>query len=207
MSEAAQTHRYLPLDAGRKEIRLLTVYPRSQNIPYTDPVKCTIHHVSLRETPRPQYETISYVWGNARETSTVFLNGLEAIVPTSTEQALKCIRLHTGARDRQLWIDAICIDQGNVDERAKQVHIMGDIYQCSVANLIYIGDDDGMVGRACLDFRHLLEEIRQETDGFRTFLDTVFDKDNHDWRGNDSPLSTKIDPAALISFYSRPWFG
>jgi hypothetical protein len=136
----------------------------------------------------------------------VFLNGLEVTVPISAEQALKCIRLHTGARDRHLWIDAICINQENLDERARQVRIMGDIYRYSAANMIYIGEDDGTMGTVCLDFRLILEEIRQETDGFKTFLDTVFDKEIHDWRSSNSPLLTKIDPAALISFYSRPWF-
>ena len=107
---------------------------------------------------------------------------------------------------RELWIDAVCIDQGNVDELAQQVSIMGDVYRMALDNLIYLGEDDCKVGRALLDFRNLLDEIRRETDGFRTFLDTVFDKDNHDWRHNDSALSTKIDPDALVSFYSRPWF-
>ena len=106
-----------------------------------------------------------------------------------------------------MWIDAVCIDQGNVDEQAQQVSIMGEVYRCAIGNFIYLGEDDGKVGRALLDFQNVLEEIEKETEGFKPFLDTVFDKDHDDWRYEDSGLSTKIDPDALISFYSRPWFG
>ena len=190
----------------RKEIRVLTVHQRTQHIPHTDPVRCTVQHVSLQDEPRPEYETISYVWGDPGNTSTVLLNGQETTVPMCAEEALNCMRLHHGARDRNLWIDAICIDQGNLDERAALVRIMGDIYRDATANLIHVGHDDGTIGRAWLDFRHLNDEIHRETDNLKTFLKDVLDEENAEWRRTDNPLITKIDPPALVSFYSRPWF-
>ena len=83
---------------------------------------------------------------------------------------------------------------------------MGDVYRLSMGNLIYLGEDDGTAARARLDFENLLQEVRESTDGFRTFLDTVFDRDNHEWRETNSTLSTRIDCDALVSFYSRSWF-
>lgn len=206
MSKTMQSYQYLPLNAESEDIRLLTLQ-RSQDIGFDDPVHCSISHVSLREIGEPRYETISYVWGSARETASIFLNGRELTVPKSAEQALRCMRLHDTGRERELWIDAVCIDQDNMSERAQQVTMMGDIYRHTAGNLIYLGGDDGTIARAMLDIKLLLNEIRLETDCFRTFFDTVFDKDGHYWRRTDSPLSTRIDSNALLNFFSRPWFG
>ena len=97
MSETTQKHQYSPLDPLDKEIRLLTVQRRSQNVPLTDPVRCTLRRISLREVPCSRYETISYVWGAAENTASLFLNGREATVPASAEKALRCMRFHSGA--------------------------------------------------------------------------------------------------------------
>lgn len=41
-----------------------------------------------------------------------------------------------------LWIDAICIDQNNVDERNHQVRMMSDIYQGATEVLVWLGQGD-----------------------------------------------------------------
>ncbi|KAF5855943.1 hypothetical protein ETB97_008167 [Aspergillus alliaceus] len=40
------------------------------------------------------------------------------------------------------WIDQICIDQGNLEERASQVSIMDQIYECASYTLIWLGPED-----------------------------------------------------------------
>ena len=144
--------KFIHPDLVEGQIRLLSLRGGSES----DGVDCDLLIASLND--QVDYEALSYVWGDARDTKPIRLCGQPFHVTVNLESALRNLR----QTDRPciLWVDALCIDQGNVDERAKQVHIMGDIYRCSVANLIYIGDDDGTVGRACLDFRHLLEEIR-----------------------------------------------
>lgn len=41
---------------------------------------------------------------------------------------------------RILWIDAICINQEDLDERSVQVAIMGDIYRQARRTVIWLGD-------------------------------------------------------------------
>jgi hypothetical protein len=205
MSEAQQTYCYSPLNSERKEIRVLIVQPRAQDSGH-DPVRCSIRHISLQEVPRPEYETISYTWGDPLRKDFLFLDGLKITVLASAAQALRCVLEHSGGRERVVWIDAICIDQANPSERAQQVAFMGDVYRQSFHNLIYLGDDDGTTNNAFLDFHNLLEEARRETDGFRTFWDVVWDKDHGDWIYDKSPMATKVDYDALVRFYSRPWF-
>lgn len=60
-------HVYRPLKATEKEIRLLEVQPGAG----TDVVRCSIKHVLLVVQLEHNYETISYVWGDANERANV----------------------------------------------------------------------------------------------------------------------------------------
>lgn len=61
------------------------------------------------------------------------LNGKSFRVTTNLESALRHLRLDV---DRIIWIDAICIDQNDNDERASQVGLMGWVYQSSMQTII-----------------------------------------------------------------------
>lgn len=74
----------------------------------------------------PEYETISYVWGDPNLKATVYVNGRGALVPASPERVLRRMRLPV--RIRVLWIDALCIKQDDLQEKQQQVAIMGEIY-------------------------------------------------------------------------------
>lgn len=47
----------------------------------------------------------------------------------------------SGILGKWLWIDAICIDQENNDEKAVQVALMGDIYSAALKVIIWLGAD------------------------------------------------------------------
>lgn len=197
---------YSPLDSGLEEIRLLVVQPRAQNATYDDLLRGSIRHISLKVVPPPEYETISYVWGNPQSKGFLLLDGWKITIPANAAQALRCLCWHGEARERTLWIDTICIDQTNMTERAQQVAIMNRVYQSSIHNNIYIGANDGTVGNAILSFHNIFEEARRETDGFKTFWNVVFHESPVYWLHDDTPLNTEIDTVALFNFYSRPWF-
>jgi hypothetical protein len=40
-----------------------------------------------------------------------------------------------------VWVDALCIDQQNKDERSEQVRLMGHIYSRAMSVAIWIGPD------------------------------------------------------------------
>jgi len=42
---------------------------------------------------------------------------------------------------RRVWIDAICINQDNLDERSQQVSLMTDIYSKARRVIIWLGED------------------------------------------------------------------
>lgn len=61
-----------------------------------------------------------------------------------------------------LWIDAICVDQENVNERNQQIGLMADIYTRAVKVVVWLGpshhDSDLAIGfaRSCGSKEHTL---------------------------------------------------
>jgi hypothetical protein len=47
---------------------------------------------------------------------------------------------------RTIWVDAICIDQSNPDERSQQVQLMGQIYRNAQRVLVWLGHSDAEFG-------------------------------------------------------------
>ena len=128
---------YAPLSNTGKSFRLLKVEPGTDS----EPVRCSLHLSDLSIVLIPAYETISYCWGDATLRETLELDGQMVSVPASSVAAIRRVRLTK--RYRVLWIDALCIDQGNIQERNQQVAMMTDVYTQSQGNLIYLGESDG----------------------------------------------------------------
>jgi hypothetical protein len=85
----------------------------------------------------PQYEALSYVWGDPGRSHTMRLtDGKILSITTSIANALPYAvqACQTG----YLWIDQISIDQDCLEERNQQVKIMGEIYRRSCRCLIWI---------------------------------------------------------------------
>lgn len=87
------------------------------------------------------YTALSYVWGTERNTHTISIGNETLYIGANLDSALR----HLRRRDRPLlmWIDAICINQSDVQERNSQVHQMRQIYECAQDTIIYLGDQTG----------------------------------------------------------------
>ena len=191
---------YRPLSIEDVEFRLLVVQAGEGD----EPVKCQLVHASLKDgANRPLYETISYCWGDPAQTGTIFVDGLEMAVPLSAASVLK--RLRNPEEDRTLWIDAICINQDDADERRRQVALMGTIYSNTVQNLIWLGEGDEEATRYCLAvldavYRH----AKNVTNEFATGFDEITRKTLPS--GPSSGLDAPFLKKHLITFFSSPWF-
>ncbi|KAI0155321.1 heterokaryon incompatibility protein-domain-containing protein [Xylariaceae sp. FL1272] len=93
-----------------------------------------LRHAVLKKAPGQPFEALSYVWGSIEEPIGVCI---EILYPDSTtsvvemglgENLLTALQnLRYADRRRTIWADAICINQQDLTERAKQVLLMGDI--------------------------------------------------------------------------------
>ncbi|KAI1084550.1 HET-domain-containing protein [Whalleya microplaca] len=124
---------YEPLDSEKGEIRLLELSPSPE---HSSPIKCTLHPVKLSEDP--YYEALSYTWGGKGNGQDIILNGVTFPVFENLEAVLR--RLRHPTKLRTLWIDAICINQDDLDERASQVKLMRGVYEGATEVVIWLGE-------------------------------------------------------------------
>jgi hypothetical protein len=123
---------YLPLTGD--DIRLLTLKPG----PFQSPIHCHLERASLGA--KCVYEALSYVWGKDEGHLTITLNMAEHPVRKNLECALRHLR--DKEHPRIFWIDAICINQADTDERSKQVAMMGNIYKKASKVYAWLGEAD-----------------------------------------------------------------
>ena len=145
---------YTPLDQTKREIRLLRVAPyHGQDVLAV--CECTMFTGSLSTQPPPKYNAFSYEWGSTEHISydysledVVIVNGHRVSVTKNLVALLTRYRnIAAAAPDWQamqvpIWIDALCIDQSNVQERNSQVALMGAIYREAQATLSWLGEGD-----------------------------------------------------------------
>ncbi|KAE9364650.1 HET-domain-containing protein [Stipitochalara longipes BDJ] len=130
----ATSYAYQPLDRDTQSIRLIMLQPASS---FASDIHCDIYHVSL--STQPDYEALSYAWGDAAVTAPIFLQGFRFEATVNLISALRHLRYED--RPRTLWVDAICIDQSNVQERGHQVAFMAKIYSLARCDILWLGDD------------------------------------------------------------------
>lgn len=192
---------YKALATSREEIRVLDVASAEDA---NAAISCSIRHVSLLGGS-PEYETISYVWGNASDRASLELDGLAITVPSSSIAALRRMRLRD--RIRTLWIDAICINQDDLEERAQQVTVMGDIYRSSQGNLIHLGESKPHTEKALEDIKAILNEMHSELDSPQALKDTMFDPWSKQQIFSTRALKHPVDGGLLSeNVLLLPWF-
>ncbi|KAG8161681.1 hypothetical protein KVR01_008668 [Diaporthe batatas] len=77
--------------------------------------------------PFQRYKALSYVWGDASDLQTIKLEGKNFLVTRNLMAALRTIRRPRKAV--RFWIDAICINQADLEEKRTQIPLMGRIYR------------------------------------------------------------------------------
>ena len=89
------------------------------------------------------YVALSYVWGSPTPTTEITVNGERMRVTENLGQALLSHRSSELARNGfRIWVDAICINQNDLNEREQQIKRMLAIYQKAFTVLIWLGKAD-----------------------------------------------------------------
>jgi hypothetical protein len=122
----------LKLENDTKDrIRLLSLAPGS----FEDPIQITLSAHTVDQLP--SYEALSYVWGEKICKKPAQVDGCKLDITKNLDVALRHLRHRND--NRVLWVDAICVDQGNVDERNHQVQLMKLIYSRAPQVVVWLG--------------------------------------------------------------------
>jgi hypothetical protein len=111
---------YRPLSTTPLEIRIVTLKPG----PWAAEIKCEFNHAFIEELP--VYEALSYTWGNLNDVRSISLGGFPWNVTANLETALRYLRYPDNPRN--IWVDALCINQEDIVEKEEQVRRMRHIY-------------------------------------------------------------------------------
>jgi hypothetical protein len=141
---------YRPLRPEKNEIRLLRVSPCGLG----DEVNCSLDHVAMATSP--VYCALSYTWGDASQLHEISIDGLRFPVTHSLLTALR--HFHHVSEHQVLWVDAICINQQDNDERSEQVNKMRSIYEGATEVKVWLGEASENSGRA-LGLVHDLKDL------------------------------------------------
>ncbi|KAI1144792.1 heterokaryon incompatibility protein-domain-containing protein [Nemania diffusa] len=131
------------------------------------------------------YTAISYMWGSPEDTETITMNGMPVTVGKNLAAALKCLR--SSFMDK-IWVDAVCINQNDADERNAHVMRIRDIFNQSLAVTVWLGEDEmsGTGQHSCVDFmfgRLRLSSTILETYGRQT-LEAALGHDVKTWESD-----------------------
>ncbi len=145
MEDQRTSLEYRPL--GDSEIRLVSF---KKDHGGSSPFELQLEHF---ESPRvPSYIALSYVWGDPNNSHPVNVDCRGINVTQNLYDALLHIselssifeeglsrQSESGQAELFLWIDAICINQRNIDEKSKQVPKMTEIFSSAYTVLIWLG--------------------------------------------------------------------
>lgn len=112
----------------------------------------------MNETP---YDSLSYVWGQdglgCNQPLQVRREGSDDLVTVHVTQSVISAlqQLRQSGHEKAIWVDQICIDQSNPDEKAQQVRMMAKIYEKSSTVIIWLGKESGRSGDAMQYLREL----------------------------------------------------
>jgi hypothetical protein len=103
----------------------------------------TLRIVRLKDCP--SFTALSYVWGTGG-TASICCNGASFAITPNCQEALLSLRSIYGAIC--IWVDAICINQGDNAEKDMQIPIMGEIYTWANVVYVWLGPEDDKRTRA-----------------------------------------------------------
>ncbi|KAI9692699.1 MAG: hypothetical protein M1820_009450 [Bogoriella megaspora] len=146
---------YIPLKAG--DIRLLHV-----SIVAGEAVWCLKTTSLQTNETQVAFDALSYTWGDLTDTFPIICNNQELRVHRNLRDALPYLARRQSSLP--IWIDAICINQTDSDEKLTQVRMMHNIY--SRANEVWVwlgtGREDSKEAIALLP---RIAEVGKEVNG------------------------------------------
>ncbi len=186
-----------------REIRILTLLPGKRE----DILKGELRIRPIAEAAdNKTYESLSYCWGEPQTSMHIIVasegnpDGGRLAVTPNLRAALCDFRLEN--EPRHLWIDAICINQDDLEEKNQQIPLMRQIYEGSIRTLVWLGEGTKESSPAI----RLISKLKDaaEKAGPAAAEINIFSRQDLAKYGLPSLLSR--DYVSLLSLLDLPWF-
>ena len=199
---------------GSTEIRLLRLQPYSLAKRLSGSLE-TIRLQNDNGSASSPFEALSYFWGDEAADRTFLLNNTPFSIKPNLQGALR--ELCKGKVERLLWVDAICINQADINERNEQVRMMSSIYRQATRVVIWMGPRStggkSVATEAIEDFAKR-QRRGDDSQQLSTFLDNPqnrIETERHLGLFSDYTEAKAVDYTgghwpALVDFFDRPWW-
>lgn len=190
---ASERHQYLPL--GHRHIRLLKASRDDKYLPAE--LKCEYLLAPLDEL-LVTYTAISYVWGDPTPVARIICSDGGYLSLTASATAILNAIVDVKAPG-YFWIDQLCINQEDKQEKADQVRMMGEIFASANNVIAWLGAptaDSNMATDFVVTLFNAMKKL--------TSQDRVITADSLCQNTGCEHPSPKW--LALRNFLKRPWF-
>ncbi|KAH8762980.1 heterokaryon incompatibility protein-domain-containing protein [Hyaloscypha finlandica] len=199
-------YEYQPIDDPKGKIRILILSPPASS---DDPeLRCNLTTAEISDSP--SYEAVSYCWGTEALTERVHLpSGILAI---TKNLATGLRRLRFRDRPRHLWVDAVCINQQDDQEKGHQVAFMAQIFRNAACVLVWLGEGNAEIHAGIETIKRLADSAWKYGLSSDQPLFDVTQLTEKLWDENNGisdallRLSGDIDYTSLNAFFAQAWF-
>ncbi|KAI1390009.1 heterokaryon incompatibility protein-domain-containing protein [Hypoxylon trugodes] len=178
-----------------KKIRLLKILPNRSG----DLIACDLRAVDLHDAT---YDALSYTWGpttrkeaasgmDSERRYPIMCNNKRLLVTVNLFSCLEQLEKNRHYH-RDLWIDAICINQNDPPERNQQVQIMGDIYRSAERVIVWLGPS--------------YEDAKPAWESIKALNDLPKDEKNNILPARIPHMPNDDNWDSLASLFARSWF-
>lgn len=129
---------YKPLPQRGKYIRIMELLPGLSD---GSPIYCRLRDMDLTSVNQPKYDALSYVWEYKGVLETIFVNKIPHEIPKNLAAILRKLCAQEGTTPT-LWVDALCINMNDFEERSRQISYMAEIYSSAQQVVIIINSED-----------------------------------------------------------------
>src|SRR5947209_5178170 len=148
-------YEHLPLASDRCT-RLLRLHAAES---CKSPLKGDFIETEVDTNNPSDFSALSYCWEDQQPSEALHCGyGILLITPT-VHAALQ--ELRRPDRALLLWVDSICIDQRNLEEKSAQVALIGDIFRTAKQVLVWLGRWDDAFLRAIQTAKEVTLPIRK----------------------------------------------
>ncbi|KAF2451743.1 HET-domain-containing protein [Karstenula rhodostoma CBS 690.94] len=204
---------YKPLSDAGAEIRVAVIQPGA----YDDDIYISFRtrhlqresELAVMEDSGFDFEALSYAWGLPEHVSRVqvvdkdtgaTVGNIE--IGQNLDVALRNIRLEH--EERFMWIDAICINQKDDEEKGTQVAMMGDVFSRASCVTAWLGREENNSSMAIQLLQDLTFHV--EFGNHFTMRPTLGTSHSH-WADQKIPLPFRTGELdSVCALFQRPYF-
>ena len=165
----------------------------------------TAEHMAFKDTLDHPYFGYNYIRaGGPLPGGVILLDGAPLTIGGELNRALR--RLRDEEKPLRTWVDALCIDQSNLEERNEHVKSMGQIYANASHVHIWLGEESG-IETGLLETMNKVDDVLYDLLIRREMRAEGASIHEIQWHFAKSPETDHLEWDKVAEFVDRAWVG